>query len=157
MQRIVDYKYSELIRTGFERIPKKIAERLNQIDFFTGTDPNYAGLFKYKITFDGRSYGETWCFVDELTTIVLPNLAPEYPFNLNPLLIVHELGHALDQILNYEFTFKPVTKYAKSNRGEAFADAFTLWTCPEYQYYYPLVNQLEDNAKFVFRQLEEGF
>jgi len=38
--------------------------------------------------------------------------------------VVHELGHVLDEVLNFEWIAAPITKYAESNRCEAFAEAF---------------------------------
>jgi hypothetical protein len=54
------------------------------------------------------------------TTIVLPT--PHYPIS-----IVHELGHVLDEALNFDHEATPVTAYAKTDRYEAFAEAFTSW------------------------------
>ena len=44
--------------------------------------------------------------------------------------IIHELGHVLDEVLGLDHTAQPVTEYATTNRGEAFAEAFTAWIKP---------------------------
>jgi hypothetical protein len=48
--------------------------------------------------------------------------------------VIHELGHALDEVLGYEWLAKPVSKYARVDPFEAFAEAFTAWVgLPSYQ------------------------
>jgi hypothetical protein len=48
--------------------------------------------------------------------------------------VVHELGHALDEVLEHEWSAKPVSAYARVDRFEAFAEAFTAWVgLPSYQ------------------------
>lgn len=148
MERITGYGYSELIGKAFEILPQGIADKLRYVHFLTGVDPIYAGLLIGDNTGDGRSSRNTWCvcYPDEIrlakhrrqTTIVLPTLNLDYPFELNPYLVVHELGHVLDEILGFEHIIPPVTKYAEVNRYEAFAEAFTLWLCPEYWRWYPV-------------------
>ncbi len=39
--------------------------------------------------------------------------------------VIHELGHVLDESLGFRQIVNPVTEYAKINRREAFAEAFT--------------------------------
>jgi hypothetical protein len=48
--------------------------------------------------------------------------------------VVHELGHALDEVLGHEWSAKPVSDYARVDEYEAFAEAFTAWVgLPSYQ------------------------
>jgi hypothetical protein len=48
--------------------------------------------------------------------------------------VVHELGHALDDVLGYEWSAKPVSDYGRVDPFEAFAEAFTAWVgLPSYQ------------------------
>lgn len=97
------------------------AERL-RCDIYTA-DPIWTGLHHIEHTLDGRSYSQTAHFLperlasDHRATICLPEPAPWY-------LIVHELGHVLDERLDYEIAVAPVTDYARRNRREAFAEAF---------------------------------
>ncbi len=55
------------------------------------------------------------------TTIVIPVLD-------DPSMVVHELGHALDEVTGFAHVAAPVTDYARTNRMEAFAEAFVAWT-----------------------------
>jgi hypothetical protein len=52
------------------------------------------------------------------TTIVLPS--PQEPWS-----IVHELGHVMDESLGFEVSVPEVSDYARTNRREAFAEAWT--------------------------------
>ena len=154
MDRVTGFGYSELIGAGYNLLPNNVKSKLEGVHFFTGVSPIYAGLFEDSKTFDGRSYNDCWCYVDRLNTIVMPNLHKHYPFYLRPLLIVHELGHALDMMLDYRCTFTPVTEYAESNREESFAESFTLWCCPHYREYYSIINELSDEATYLFESLD---
>lgn len=48
--------------------------------------------------------------------------------------MIHEIGHALDWAViersGHAHTFTPVTPYARTNRMEAFAEAFRAWFWP---------------------------
>ena len=132
MDRLVNYKYSELIGYSFSIIPDKIVDRIKYTHFLTGTDPIYAGLHNYRDTIDNRSYRNTPHVtypyhqrISKHTTIVLPSLVA-------PCVVIHELGHVLDESLNFTFMSKPSTEYAKTNRGESFAEAFTSWLFWDY-------------------------
>ena len=63
-----------------------------------------------------------------VTTIVLPGTA------WGPLLIVHEIGHALHETFDFGPHSDPVTDYARTNKHEAFAEAFTSWCWPNPDY-----------------------
>ena len=54
------------------------------------------------------------------TTVVLPYLAP-------PVAVIHELGHVLDEVLDFSHVALPITEYAKVNEAEAFAEALVGW------------------------------
>lgn len=166
MERVKD-KYPSLISAGLSLIPTPILKRLGYLDFFTGSDPIYAGLFNYEESDDGRSYRQEWCVAyphhltmqpknKRKTTIVLADLLPEHPKKLHPFLIVHEVGHVLDYLLDFRFDFEAVTKYAQTNRMEAFADAFTLWVSPQYEEFYRVKRPVDDYMKYVFEGLLNG-
>ena len=123
--------YSDAISTAFSCLPRTLARRLEGTHFLTGTDPAWAGLHQFRTASYGRSYSDTAHVAYPLvqgglpwglrrTTIVLP--VPEIPW-----VIVHELGHILDEQLDFRFDFPPVSDYARTNRYEAFACAFTDW------------------------------
>jgi len=140
MQRLTSYEYSAAISWAFNLLPIRVADMLKCVHFFTGTDPVYAGLHRYDDTDDNRSYRSTahvsypWHAINkrEQTTIVLPLLDDAKPY-----VIIHELGHCLDEILGFEHEALPVNKYAKTHRTEAFAEAFAC------QYFW-LGNKAED-------------
>lgn len=46
--------------------------------------------------------------------------------------LVHELGHVLDETLGFTTHADPVSWYARGDRQEAFAEAFTAWLIPGY-------------------------
>lgn len=49
-------------------------------------------------------------------------------------MVVHELGHALDDVLGEKWAAKPVSNYGRVDRFEAFAEAFTAWVgLPSYE------------------------
>ena len=112
-------------------MPAGIRDRVGYADFFCGASPVFAGLHNYVDADDGRPYSQTahalfimhqWLLPRTLRvpTVVLPNL-------VEPETVVHELGHILHEALAFEPAATPVTEYAKTNRWEAFAEAFTAW------------------------------
>jgi len=167
MIRIVSSKYAELILASFDRLPPGMARRLENTHFFTGTSPIYAGLFDYEKTTDGRSYHTEWCVayshhLKKLsrkyreTTIIMPEHSPGgYPMALLPMILIHELGHVLDEILGFCHIALPVTKYAGVNREEAFAEAFTSWLNPGYGQFYKQSHSVDEKTLGLFRELEE--
>ena len=168
MERIVDYKYSELISAGFDLLPSGIANRLKYTHFFTGTSPIYAGLFDYDKSKDGRSFHKTWCVANSYhlgrlpkklrqTTIIMPEFHKEYPLGVLPMILIHELGHVLDEILGYSHMAEPVSKYAGVNRREAFAEAFTSWLNPGYEQYYDLIREVDEGTLNLFLELNESW
>lgn len=160
MQRVVGTGYREVIEAGFDLIPPGIRERLTHTHFLCGVDPAYVGLHKYGDTGDGRSYSETahvafgrWHMphrsaADRITTVVLPVL-------VRPHTIVHELGHVLDEQLQFDHVAEPVTAYAQSNRLEAFAEAFTAWCMPTYAPWAPAIFEEDPDTPALFLSLAE--
>ena len=128
MERITTYQNNNAIQRAHSCIPDSILNRLH-FDYFTNTDPIYAGLFTGEDTGDGRSYRNCACVMypyhfncssQNKTTIVIPEIIPwQY--------VVHEIGHVLDEYLGFSVNAVPVSKYARRNRQEAFAEAFTAW------------------------------
>lgn len=126
MTRIASQAFAELIGRALA-VAKRFTDAVGPVEFLTGVDPVFAGLHSYSLISDGRSYRETaHCVYPEhingpadrrVTTIVLPVLV--HPGN-----VVHELGHALDRRLGFNHLAVPVSKYALTNRREAFAEAF---------------------------------
>jgi hypothetical protein len=102
--------------------------------FLCGTDPVFAGLHGYINGADGRPYAETPHVAHDFhqtglsrarrhTTVVLPKVPAIAT-------VVHELGHVLDEALNFEHVAEPVSSYARNSRHEAFAEAFAAWVLP---------------------------
>jgi hypothetical protein len=154
MNRFITYQNNESIQYAHSIIPASILERLN-FDYLVGYDPVYAGLFDNEICEDGRSYRNTACVAypfhqlihNGKTTIVLPGYLPYYH-------IVHEIGHVLDEYLNFEHKTIPVTEYAKTNRQESFAEAFTAWLFYGYaQFNLRTQSGIDDNTESLFLSL----
>jgi hypothetical protein len=158
MERITDFHYAEAIRYSLNLLPCWLKKRLQSVQFFTGTDPLFAGLHNYKDTKDSRSYRNTahvcypWNAINpkEQTTIVLPT-----PADAKPYVIIHEIGHCVDEVLGFQYDALPINDYAKSNRYEAFAESFAA------QYFF-LGKKADDiflndkNIQVLFRRLQRG-
>lgn len=134
MRRLTDYRYCEPISTSLALLPAGVLPLVAHADFLCGVDPIYAGLHAYELTFDGRSYHSTAHCVyghhqyalpadRRRTTVVLPDMR-----HAEPWVIVHELGHVLDEALGFSHDAMPTTEYSANNRAEAFAEAFAIWT-----------------------------
>lgn len=148
MERIPNNKYSEAIERAFRPIPQGIRD-LIKVDFLCGTDSIFAGLETDELTGDGRSYRITahYCPNDaqclpvylRKPTIVLPVLE-------TPETIVHELGHALDNVLGereegvYYTDLHQIPKFASwvDDDAETFAEAFLS---------YLAINEYGDESK----------
>jgi hypothetical protein len=158
MNRLVSHEYSSAISYAFGLLSYPLVHRLQYIHFLTGTDPIYAGLHRCEpIGDDKRSYRNTahvsypWNAINKRgqTTVVLPLLTDADPYT-----IIHELGHCLDEVLGFEHEALPINDYAKTNRLEAFAEAFAC------QYFW-LGRQAEDifqsdvATRYLFKQLGE--
>ena len=108
MDRITDTRWREPIGRALDLIGPTLTAHIGPVRWFT-SDPIFAGLHRYSTT-DDRSYRVTGhCFP------VPPSVAT----------VVHELGHALDHRLGFGHDAAPVTWYARTDRREAFAEAFT--------------------------------
>lgn len=130
MQRLPNHRFAPAIDEAL-RITRKFRPYIGTPDFLCGVDPVFAGLHTYTTALDGRNYRDTAHCVHlahqqhmprdrRRTTIVIPAPVP-------PVVIVHELGHALDEALGFGHAAESVTSYAQTNRAEAFAEAFTSW------------------------------
>ena len=138
MERIRGPDAGEQLSMALDWLPKSIATRLGFVHFFIG-DPVFAGLHEFEVADDGGSYRTAPQYVSEScqthrsrsarrATIVLP-FGPG-----RTATVVHELGHALDEVLGYEWSAKPVSDYGRVDPCEAFAEAFTAWVgMPSYQ------------------------
>jgi hypothetical protein len=132
MDRVKRGGFSAAIQAAYQLIPPTIHDMIRP-DFLCGTDPVFAGLHDYLAVTDGRSYRNTAHVAYEFnqrlsrshrrTTIVLPT-----PPSVEVL--VHELGHVLHECLGFEPEATRVTWYGKTDRFEAFAEAFTAWVLP---------------------------
>ncbi len=134
MERICASFNNEAVQFAHASIPESILNHLH-FDYLIGCDPIWSGLFKYEETKDGRSYHTLTCVAypyhqslpkdKQKTTIVLPK-------RIGPVSIIHEIGHVLDEFLGFEHEALPVTSYAKTNKSEAFAEAFAGWLIKGY-------------------------
>jgi hypothetical protein len=123
---------------AFDWLPEPLARRLSFVHFFVG-DPVFAGLHEVEVADDGGSFRTSAQYVPEYLqrhrprsvrrpTIVLP-FGPRRTET-----VLHELGHALDEVLGEKWPAKPVSDYARTDPYEAFAEAFTAWVgLPSYQ------------------------
>ena len=132
MKRIQRQSTAEMIAESYDLLPGRLAKVLAHVDFFEG-DPLAAGLHRFEDADDGRSFRTTAHCVQpchmlhlpaqrRVTTIVLPPGE-----NRGLYTVVHELGHALDELDGHTWLASPVNDYAKTNRFEAFACAFEAW------------------------------
>lgn len=132
MNRLAPGGYSALIEAAYGLIPTQL-HALIRPDFLTGVDPVFAGLHDYRDASYGRSYRSiahvAYDFHQRLpaarrrTTVVMPVVETVRT-------LVHELGHVLHERLRFEPEPAPVTGYARTDWGEAFAEAFAAWVLP---------------------------
>lgn len=130
MSRIPNVRFAESVRIGLEWVPAGIRRLLVHVQFVCGVDPVFAGFHGMTETGDGRSYRDTahCCYPWHLngpksrrvTTIMLP-------VHVGPSVVVHELGHALHEIVGFNWVAAPCSEYAATNWQEAFAEAFMAW------------------------------
>jgi hypothetical protein len=130
VERIRGHDAGELLSMALDWLPASVATRLGFVHFFMG-DPVFAGLHEFEVADDGvppdRCPDVSECCQSRRprsarrATIVLP-FGPG-----RTATVVHELGHALDEVLGYEWLAKPVSKYARVDPFEAFAEGFTAW------------------------------
>jgi hypothetical protein len=138
VERIQGHDAGEQLSMALSWLPQPLASRLGFVHFFIG-DPVFAGLHRVKLAPEGGSYRTVPQYVSESwqrhrprsarrATIVLP-YGPG-----STETVVHELGHALDDVLGYKWWAKPINEYARVDGCEAFAEAFTAWVgLPSYQ------------------------
>lgn len=135
-QRITTQTHAEVIAGAIELLPGSLDEHLAHVAFFTA-DPIAAGLHSNERAEDGRSFREIahhsdgWALPRPLSerrsTVVMPTVVS---YGVGVITVVHELGHALHEKLDWEPRSKPTTEYAHLNDWEAFAEAFTAWVLP---------------------------
>lgn len=156
MNRLVGH-HEGLISAAWDLIPERLRP-LCTADLFVGADPVFAGLYRWlsETAPDGRSFRDTWHVgypwhnPDRRTTIFIPKVRGRYAVAG----LVHEFGHVLDESLGFSETFRPVTKYAETNRGEAFAEAFTAWVGPPgYEITRPWLEETAPEAVALFEAL----
>ncbi len=129
MERLTSQRFVPAVVAARALVPPGVARRLHY-HIFTG-DPLWAGLHDYEDTDAGNSYRRVphavypchqWGLprARRVPTIVLPR-------PMRPEQVVHEIGHILDEVLGFQHVAEPVSRYAKTNSAEAFAEAFTAW------------------------------
>lgn len=139
MDRVKAGGYSALIEAAYGIVPMEL-HPLVRADFLCGSDPLFVGLHGHRDASYGRSYATTMHVAyshhqaglakdQRCTTVVIP----VEPKRVGVRQVVHELGHVLhESLLRWEHDAEPVSWYAKTNRYEAFAEAFTSWLIPGY-------------------------
>lgn len=157
VQRIPNQQYAEWIGAGLKIIPPKIRELVQDVDFLAGVDPFFVGLHNFKekgpltkrsyhvvphVSY-GRYHQNHLPKSRRRTTVCLPVI---HGYETEPTLaslwvIIHEVGHVLDEVLGFSYTPKPVTEYAKTDRMEAFACAFEAWFSKGYPDYEALCSK----------------
>jgi hypothetical protein len=146
MNAVATFKHNEAISKGIE-ITRDF-KRFIKTDWLIGFDPVRRGLHPFEDTNDGRLYCNTphvaYGFHQHtmpvgyrLTTTVIVGES------VTPKVVVHEIGHVLDESLGFSILCTPCTGYARTNRLEAFAEAFTAFLVPGYAEIHP-----EDYLKF---------
>lgn len=145
MKRLVSNGYREVISGALEVLTPTMQDRLRHVDFLCGVDPRYLGFTHTSYTFkDGRTVDYSnlaYCMYafaqdyllpsnERVTTIVLPQRKVFERYGWPPGVVLHELGHALHEALDFDWAAEPVTDYALENEDEAFADAFEVWATP---------------------------
>ena len=160
MIRVPTFTNTELVKRTLDTLPKGIREKLGQVDFWFAIDPLFGGLHGFDDTGDGRSYRNTsHCNYehhvrDRRTTVALLDGDEN-----DELVILHELGHVLDERLGWDHPdIAPMNAYAATNSHEAFAVAFqSYYTFGENKHFFhtraQVLEKCPDAAAF-FRQLE---
>ena len=135
MNRIGSWRWNGAIDMAREALPQKAWAMVKHIHWFVDCDPIWAGLHRYKATPDGRSYRDLSHFVPVNCQCAFPR-SDRWPTVVllgepNPVVVTHELGHALSDALGYIPHCAPVSAYAQTNDTEAFAEAlvaYIYWT-----------------------------
>ena len=103
-------------------------------------DPVFAGLHTLLDYGDGRNSENTThvCYPSRLsgpadrrlTTVVIPERPYNNQYDIDGL--VHELGHVVHWMTDFDRTCTPIGEYAETHLHESFAEAFTGWLIPDY-------------------------
>jgi len=165
MNRVRPSCFVELIGRVFSEMPLGISRLLNGTDFAIGLSPSWINLHHSKSSEDGRSYASTSHAVWPMHQKHLPMAQRNATVVLNDgdefdrLLILHELGHILDERLDFGSP-KPIaiSDYAKTSDVEAFATSFQAFLTPlgEGKFNYPTYGDLwESDSRMLnfFRSL----
>lgn len=141
MDRVQLQTDREAIAFALGLIPEPVRDLVSRAHFLARTDAIAAGLHSYEWIGGtvGRLASHTahvvWTFNHDgpkdrrHPTVVLPE-----DEDFTPEVIVHELGHVLDELKGFSCpTPKPVSWYAGTDPWEAFAEAFTAWVLPGYE------------------------
>lgn len=154
MKRLADYAFCPVIEEA-ERIARPAINKFlnSPPDYFCGEDPVFAGLHSFDVAKDGRSYRQAahcaypWHTIDKSTTVVLP-MVP----TVN--VVVHEIGHAIHEAVDFDFELAPVDDYAARNKYEAFAMAFASYAGLYGESYYEKLMSNEYSRhvmRFIFK------
>ena len=131
MDRLVDYRYSTVIEASRAMIPDPILSRIGWPHVLTGTDPLFAGLHGYILTDDGRHYSDTAHVAYPWNQLQLPAARRRTTVVLQKVparaTVIHELGHALHETLDFGWRAEAIEAYGRTNEYEAFAVAFYCW------------------------------
>lgn len=152
MIRITSHTAVEPVGAALHMIPPRI-RRLLHFDVVT-EDPVFLGLHRFIGIGDGRSYRNEAhvaypChqIAPGVTTIVL-----QRPRTVE--VVVHEIGHVLDEALGFAHPATPITRYAETDRYEAFAESFTRWIVgPSYTPWMPDQRERDAQSVALFEEL----
>lgn len=147
MHRLTNHQHIKVVNAALNLLPNSIRSLVEHVDILSDIDPNFVGLHQFKNASYGRQYKDTphvsfkFHTSDKSTTMFLPDKI------INIKTVIHELGHVLDENLNFEFTTKPVTRYGETNRWESFAESFTAWVLPDEPGYLKARDKLYETDK----------
>lgn len=126
MKRVTDYRKAEPVAAALRLLTGTLHDLASRCDVFTA-DPLLAGLHRYETASYSRSFRNTAHVAypwnqelpsgDQVVTVVLPEVVDLHS-------AVHELGHVVDYWTGFSHKAEPVSWYAKTDRYEAFAEAF---------------------------------
>jgi hypothetical protein len=140
VERVRTQREREAIGAVLLSLPEPVRARLEGVHFVSEVPPRMLGLHSFHAASFGRSYDTTSHAVWECHQI--DTLAPADRRStvvlldgdvFDPLVVLHELGHALDERLGFpsdRLAMKPLDSYAATHRTEAFATAFQSWAVP---------------------------
>lgn len=133
MGKVLTYEWNEAINAAMQFIPAPYREMCVAY-WVIGVSPIRAGVHAYRDTDDGRSFENTAHVAyphhlsrkrpDSLPVVIVP----ERPISTlrDVATVVHELGHVAHWALGFGPELGPVSDYAKTNRWEAFAEAWSV-------------------------------